>query len=368
MQKKILKFLFIFFIFIGIIGCEKKQKNEETKKNAPPKEIIAAFIYNGIINDEGWTYSHNQGRKKLEEKLKVKTFYKESVPESPEVKDVVKAMVEQGATVIFATSFGYKKYIKELSEEYPDIKFMQYFGDEIAENIGNYFGKIEEPRFLSGIAAGMKTKTNKIGYVASYALPEIIIGINAFTLGVKSVNPTAKIYVKWTNADNNIMKEKESANSLINGGVDVITQHINTDSVIQIAEERGVWAIGYNSNIKSKSSKAYITEPIWNWGPYYIKVIESAINGNWKNDTYYGGMKDGIVLLEQLTENAPKGAAEKIAEYEAKIKDGTFNVFQGPIKDQKGIEIVKNKKIVKNDELILFNWFVQGVEGKIDNK
>ncbi len=234
--------------------------------------------------------------------------------------------------------------------------------------MGNYFGRMEEPRFLSGIVAGMKSKTNKIGYVAAYSIPEVVRGINAFTLGVKSVNPNANVYVRWTHTWYDPAKEKEAAKSLLDEGADVIAQHQDTAGPMQAAEERGAWAIGYHSDMKSKAPKAYITAPIWNWGPYYVKVVESIINESWKSDSYYGGMKDGVVELAPLTENAPEGAAVKIAEVEAKIKSGSFNVFQGPIKDQAGIVKIEEGKIMEDKDILSFNWFVEGVNGKIESK
>lgn len=370
MKKSIFGILTVILALSLFAGCGKKQKSEESAKEGVKIEnkTVVGFIYIGPVGDGGWTYSHDQGRKYLEEKLKVKTFYKESVPETPEVKDIARAMIEQGANVIFAASFGYMKYVKELSEEYPDVKFMHCSGYETTENMGNYFGRMEEPRFLSGIAAGMKSKSNKIGYVAAYSIPEVVRGINAFTLGVKAVNPNAKVYVRWTHTWYDPAKEKEAAKSLLDEGADVIAQHQDTAGPMQAAEERGVWAIGYHSDMKSKAPKAYITAPVWNWGEYYVKVVESVMNGTWKSGSYYGGMKDGVVSLAALTENAPEGAEAKIAEYESKIKEGTFNVFQGPISNQNGELKVDSGKIMEDKDILSFNWFVQGVEGKIENK
>lgn len=370
MRKKLTAVIVALITLVLVAGCDKKQKVEEKPKaeSKIDKKTVVGFIYIGPVGDGGWTYSHDQGRKFMEEKLKVKTLYKESVPESPEVKDIARAMIEQGANVIFATSFGFMKYVKELSEEFPDVMFMHCSGYETTENMGNYFGRMEEPRFLSGIVAGMKSKTNKIGYVAAYSIPEVVRGINAFTLGVKSVNPNANVYVRWTHTWYDPAKEKEAAKSLLDEGADVIAQHQDTAGPMQAAEERGAWAIGYHSDMKSKAPKAYITAPIWNWGPYYVKVVESIINESWKSDSYYGGMKDGVVELAPLTENAPEGAAVKIAEVEAKIKSGSFNVFQGPIKDQAGIVKIEEGKIMEDKDILSFNWFVEGVNGKIESK
>lgn len=352
----------------AVTGCNKKEGTGKADAKDSKKDMTVGFIYIGPVGDGGWTYAHDKGREYLEQQLHVKTLAKESVPEGPEVKDVARQMIAQGASVIFATSFGYMDYVEELSKEFPEVKFLHCSGYKMTENMGNYFGRMEEPRFLSGIVAGMKTKSNKVGFVGAFEIPEVIRGMNAFALGVKAVNPNAKVIVRWTHTWYDPAKEKEAAKSILDEGADVIAQHQDTAGPMQAAEEKGVWAIGYNSDMKDKAPKAYMTAPIWNWGPYYVKVVESIQNGTFKAESYYGGMKDGVVAIAPLTENAPAGAAEKIAEYEAKIKDGSFNVFQGPIKDQTGAVKVEAGKIMTDAEILSFNWFVEGIEGKIESK
>ena len=368
MKKRVLSLvMLIVVVMFTTIGCNKKSENAKQGADAQ-KEMTVGFIYIGPVGDGGWTYAHDQGRIYLAEKLKVKTLFKESVPEGPEVKDVARQMIAQGATVIIATSFGYMDHIEELSKEFPNVKFLHCSGYKMTENMGNYFGRMEEPRYLSGIVAAMKTKTNKIGYVAAFEIPEVVRGINAFTLGVKAINPNAKVYVKWTHTWYDPAKEKEAAKSVIAEGADVIAQHQDTPGPMQAAEEAGLWAIGYDTDMKDKAPKAYMTAPIWNWGPYYVKVIQEIQAGTWKAESYYGGMKDGVVELAPLTANAPAGAQAKVDEYTAKIKDGSLNVFQGPIKDQAGNIKVEAGKTLTDAEILSMNWFVDGVEGKIESK
>ena len=356
--------LSLLFIFLAA-GCGQKQGSNDADKN----KVVAGFIFVGPIGDGGWTYAHNEGRLYLEKELGIKTLYKESVPESAECETVMRSMIDQGANVIFGTSFGYMEHMKKLSKEYPDVKFLHCSGYEMTENMGNYFGKIEQPRYLSGIVAGMKTKTNKIGYVAAFEIPEVIRGINAFTLGVRSVNPEAKVYVKWTHTWYDPGKEKDAAVALLDEGCDVLAQHQDTTGPQVAAEERGAFAVGYNTDSKNAAPKAYMTAPVWNWGPYYVKQVKAIINGTWKAESYWGGMDEDIVRLAPLTENAPEGSKAKVEEIKKKILDGSFaNVFQGPVKDQEGNIRIPEGKAMSDEEQLSCNWFVEGVVGKIEKK
>ncbi|WP_026895796.1 BMP family ABC transporter substrate-binding protein [Clostridiisalibacter paucivorans] len=342
-----------------LTGCGGEKASNDVN------DMKVGFIYVGPIGDGGWSYSHNEGRLYLEEELGVETIYKESVPEGPEVEKVIRDMIDQGAEVVFATSFGYMDYMAKVSKDYPDVAFLHCSGYRTTENMGNYFGRIYEPRYLSGIVAGMKTKTNKIGYVAAYEIPEVVRGINAFTLGVRSVNPEAEVEVRWTHTWYDPAKEKEAANALLDEGIDVIAQHQDTAGPQQAAEEKGAFSIGYNTDMKDKAPNAYMTSPVWNWGPYYVKNVKAVMEGNWAPESYWGGLEDDIVELASLTELAPEGAKEKVEEATQKIKEGSFKVFAGPIKDQQGNIKVKEGQVLTDEELISMDWFVEGVKGKI---
>ena len=324
----------MFFISFAVLvaaallaGCAGGQKTND---------MVAGFVYIGPVGDHGWTYAQDKGRLMVEKELGIRTIYKESVPEGPEVKDVIRNMIDQGAKIIFAGSFGYMDYVEEISREYPEIKFLHCSGYKMTDNMGNFFGRMYQARYLSGLVAGMKTETNKIGYVAAYEIPEVIRGINAFTLGVLEANPKAKVYVTWTHTWYDPGKETEAAKALLDDGCDVITQHQDTAGPQQAAEMRNAYSIGYNSDMYSMAPKAYMTAPVWNWGPYYIDQIKMAMDGTWKPTSYWGGLEDGIVTLAPLTENAPEGSAEKVAEMREKIISGELNVFGGPIADQNG--------------------------------
>lgn len=373
-MKKVLAFVLITMLVfsVALTGCAPKPA--ETPAPAPaateaPKEepIKVGFIYVGPIGDGGWTYAHDQGRLALEKELsgKVQTIYKESVPESQECEKVINDMIDQGCKVIFATSFGFMDYVEKVAKANPDVYFYHCSGYKSGPNFVNYFGAMEEPRYLSGIVAGLKSKSNKLGYVAAFEIPEVVRGINAFTLGAQSVNKDVVVKVKWTHTWYDPAKEKEAAKALLDEGCDVIAQHQDTAGPQQAAEEKGAFAIGYNTDSHAAAPKAYMTAPVWNWGPYYIAQVKSILDGNFKAENFYGNMKDGVVDLAPLTDNAPKRAQEPVEKAKAAIIDGSLKMFTGPIKDQTGAEKVPAGTTMTLDQQLSFDWFVQGVEGKI---
>ena len=365
-MKKVLSLVLIMVMIATLVltGCTS-QKADAPKVEDKSEQIKVGFIYVGPIGDGGWTYAHNEGRKYLEEQLNVETIYKESVPEGPEVEKVMKDMIDQGANVIFATSFGYMDYMEKVSKEFPEVKFLHCSGYKMTENMSNYFGRIYQARYLSGIVAGLKTESNKIGYVAAFNIPEVIRGINAFTLGVQSVNPDAVVKVKWTNTWYDPAKEKEAAIALLDEGVDVIAQHQDTAGPQIAAEERGKWSVGYNTDMKDTAPKAYMTAPIWNWGPYYVDQVQAIMDGTWKAESYWGGMDEGIVKLAPLTDNAPAEAKALVEKVQEEIIAGTQKIFVGPIKDQTGAVKVPDGVMMTDVEMLSFDWFVQGVEGNV---
>ena len=360
----------VLCLLIVLTGCGQKAAPEagapESGKTVETPKMKVGFILSGPISDGGYVHAHNLGRLMVEEELGVETLYKESVKEGPDVEKVARDMIDQGATAIFATSFGYMDYVEKLAKEFPEVKFFHSAGYKSSENMVNYFGRMEEPRYLSGIVAGLKTKTNKIGYVASFSFPEVIRGIDAFALGVQSVNPDAVVSVTWTHTWYDPAKEKEAAKALLDDGADVITQHQNSAGAQQAAEERGVWSIGYNADMTAQAPKAHLTAAAWNWGPYYVSQVKALMEGTWKAENYLGGIADGMVVLTPLTENAPPEAKEIVAEIEKQMKEGTFHIFSGPIKDQTGSVKIPEGKVYTDEEMLQINWFVEGIKGTIE--
>lgn len=365
-MKKIIMVLISLFMLTSLFtGCAKQVTTDASSTSGSKKEVKVGFLYVGPPGDGGFTYQHDQARKYLEEQLHVKTVTKENVKEDKaEVKKVIDGMVDEGVNVIFATSFGFMDGVEEAAKAYPDVKFFHCSGYKSnSTNFVNYFGRIEEPRYLEGIVAGLKTKTNKIGFVSAFEIPECVRGINSFTLGVQSVNPNAKVIVKWAHTWYDPATEKQAANALLDQGVDVLTQHLDSPAVQQAAQERGVFSVGYNSNMEDKAPKANMTSAVWNWGPYYVDQVKAIQNGTWKAQNYWGNMKDGVVDLAPLTANAPAAAKDKVEKAKADILSGKLNVFEGPIKDQSGKERVAAGKALTDEEQLSMDWFVQGVEG-----
>lgn len=359
MKKAIL--LALMLVTLLLTACGAKKEAEAPKAE---EQMTVGFIFVGPIGDGGYSFAHNEGRLFLEKETGVKTLYKESVPEGPEVKEVAKNMIDQGATVIVATSFGYMDYIEELSKEFPNVKFLHCSGFKTTDNMTNYFGRMYQSRYLTGLVAGLKTQTKKIGYVAAFPIPEVIRGINAFTQGVRKANPEATVEVVWTNTWYDPAKEKDAAIALIDKGADVIAQHQDTAGPQQAAEEKGVFSIGYNTDMSSVAPKANMTSAIWNWGPYYVAQIKAIKEGKWTNTPYWGPMSDDVVRVAPLTANAPEGAQALVDAEKAKILDGSWDVFMGPVKDQTGAVKVAEGAKMTDAEMLSFDWFVEGVIGK----
>ena len=332
--------------------------------------LKVGFIYIGSVGDVGYTYAHDQGRKYLETTLKdknVTTLAVENIPETAEVEKSINNLIDQGCKAIFATSFGYMDFVEKAAKDHPDVKFFHCSGNKSNDNnFVNYFGQIEEGRYLSGIVAGLKTKTNKIGYVAAMQIPEVIRGIDFFTLGVRSVNPDAVVSVKWTNTWYDPQVEKDAATALLNEGNDVIAQHQDSTAAQIAAQEKNAFAIGYNSDSSKAAPKAYLTAPVWNWGVYYVDQVQKILDGTWKAENYLGGMKDGVVDIGPMTDLVDADIKAKVEEAKKKILDGSLNVLAGPIKDQTGAVKIPEGKVMTVEEQQSCKWFVEGVNGKIN--
>ncbi len=336
---------------------------ESAHKAIAKEDIKVGFLYVGPIGDEGYSFAHDQGRKELETKLGVKTMYIENVPETADCEAQIRSLIDQGCNVIYATSFGHMKFIDAVAKENPDVYFGHATGFMTADNMSNYMGRIYEARYLSGIAAGLNTKNGKIGYVAAMKTAEVIRGINAFTLGVRSVNPTATVEVKWTNSWYDPAVEKATAVDLLNNGCDMIAQHCDTTGPQVAAQEKGAKCIGYNAPTLSAAPKAYLTAPLFHWGTFYVNDVQSIIDGTWKSQSYWEGIKSGMVSLDKLSENCVAGTKEKVEEAQAKIVDGSLFVFTGEIKDNEGkVKVAAGEKMT-DEQLLAFDWFVEGVIG-----
>ena len=253
----------------------------------------------------------------------------------------------------------------EVAKEFPKVKFEHCAGYKTAENMATYFGRIEEARYLSGIIAGKATKSNKIGYVAAFPIPEVVRGINGFTLGLKSVNPKAEVRVVWTNTWYDPVKEREAAVALLDAGCDVIAQHQDTVEPQKAAQERGKLSIGYDSDMGKFVGDSVLASPMWNWAVYYKDTIDKAMKGEWKTHQYWEGLSAGVVALSDMSAKVPEDTRKLVAEAQEKIASGKMNIFAGPIKDQSGALAVKEGEILDDGKQLSMDWFVQGVVGKV---
>ncbi len=342
--------------------------------NGEEDKFKVAFVYITSAADAGWTYAHEQGRLYLQEQLDWVDASEivENVPENPsDAERVITQLAENGNNVIFTTSFGYMDPTINVAQKYPDITFLHCSGYKTAENVGAYFGRMYQARYLSGLVAGMATESNIIGYVAAHPIPEVIRGINAFTIGVRKVNPDAKVKVVWTNSWFDPAVEKQSAVALLDAGADVIAQHMDSPAPQQAAEEAGKLGIGYNSDMREQAPGAVMTSPMWNWGPYYVEVVKAIKEGTFDPTptagtlTYWGGLKEGVVGLSDYGPMVPDETKQLVEQEKQRITSGEWDVFYGPIKDQKGEIRVPEGQQMSDDDMLNMNWFVEGVEGNI---
>lgn len=328
--------------------------------------LKVAFVYVGPIGDAGWTWAHDQGRLYLEENLEgVETTFLESVEEGPESQRVFEDLAEDGHQLIFGTSFGYMDPMLAAAENYPDTVFMHATGYKTAENMGTYFGAAEEARYLSGLVAGEATESDLIGYVAAFPIPEVLRGINAFTIGVREVNPDAEVQVVWSSTWFGPDIERQAAESLLDAGADVIAMHQDSPAPGQAAEDAGAKWVGYNSDMEEFAPEAWLTAPVWNWGPYYLETAKQVQDGSWTSEQYYGDMAVGLVDLAPFGESVSEDTKSLVEQRKQEIIDGEFEVFEGPLNDQDGNEILAEGEVATLEELLATDYLVEGVVGSI---
>ena len=331
--------------------------------------VKAAFIYVGPPGDAGWTWAHDQGRQWAENETGAETAFVESVPEgTADFGNYARDFIDQGFTLIVGTSFGYMDDMEALAAEYPDVVFDHVSGYKANfSNFGNTFGRMYEPRYLSGMVAGSATTTNHLGYVAAFPIPEVIRGINAFTLGVREVNPDAIVEVVWTSTWFDPVVEGDSAQALLDKGADVIAMHQDSTAAGEKAEAAGARWVSYNSDMSAFAPNAYLTAPVWNWGPRYVELIEQTEAGTYEGGYYWGSMADGIVDLAPIADDVDDSVKSAVAERKQQILDGTFHPFQGPINGQDGSAMVAAGETMADGDMLGIGCFVEGVVGSTGN-
>ena len=334
----------------------------------PKDEVKVGVIHIGDPADgAGYSYAHDSGIVEMQKNIGLsddQIVRKNNVDDTDEqaIETALNELIEAGCNIIFATSWGYMDKTEAAAAEHPEIIFSHCSGYKSNNvNFNNYFGKIYQARYLAGIAAGMKTKSNKIGYVAAQnnENPEVTGGIDAFALGVKSVNKDAKVYVKVTNTWFDLDKEKAAAVALLDSGCDVIAQHQDTTQPMLAAQDKGVFGIGYNSDMSIEAPKAVLTSVVWHWGAYYTEAVQKAIDGTWTPTNYFEGMDKDLLGLTELTSLCADGTAEKINEAKEKILSGELFVFDGEITDNTGeVHTGIDDAYIAGE----INWYVDNVE------
>ena len=335
------------------------------RSNGDAATFKAAWIYVGPHNDGGWSQAHDQGRKAVQRQLgaKVKTTFKENVPEGPQVSQVIDSLVRDGNKIIFATSFGFQSAMKQAAAKYPDVKFEMATGTYTSKNMAEYFGAGEDAIYLSGMAAGAASGKGVVGYVVPFAIPEVIRHANAFALGVQAVKPKAKVKLVWTNSWFSPDKEKKAAENLHKAGADVVGQNVDSPAAGQYAESAGIPWVGYDSDASKFAPKQWLTAAVYDWGPYYTKRVGAAINGTWKTGFYYGSIKDGMIKLAPFGPKVDSETRAAIAAKRAGLVSGKFYEFQGPLYDQSGKLRVKRGQRLGVKDLYAMDWLVKGIEG-----
>ncbi len=329
--------------------------------------LKAGFVYIGPTGDHGWTYSHDQGRKALEEQSggKVKTVYVENVPETADAERVIRDLAQKGNKVVFGTTFGYMNQMVKVAKAFPNTIFMHATGYKTAPNLGVYDVRTYEGAYMLGVVAGKMSKSNKLGIVASIPIPEVIRNINAFTIGARSVNPAITTRAIWVNAWFDPGKEREAALALISQGCDVLMQNTDSPAVVQAAQEKGVLAFGWDSDMSKFGGKAHLAASILNWGVIYKKTLDEVQAGTWKSGDIWFGVKEGAVNIDNFGPAVPADVKKLAEERRDAIKVAKLHPFTGPLKDQSGKEVLAAGKTYTDAELKKMNFFVQGVEGNV---
>lgn len=325
------------------------------------------FVYVGPIGDHGWSYEHNQSRLAVEKAFgdAVETTFVENVSEGPDATRVIQQLARGGADLIFTTSFGFMNPTLQVAKQFPKVKFEHATGFKRAPNVATYSARFYEGRHVIGLIAGRMTKTNTIGYIASFPIPEVVRGINAAYLAAKSVNPDVRFKIVWVNTWVDPGKEADAAKALIDQGADVLMQHTDSTAAMQVAEERGIYAFGQASDMQKAGPNAQLTAIIDNWSPYYIDRVKAAMDGTWESTDTWDGIGPGMVAFAPFSDKMPaevKAMAEKARD---DIAAGKLHPFTGPINKQDGSVWLKAGETAPDSDLVGMNFYVEGVEGAL---
>lgn len=370
-MKKVSVLLWVLLCAGALSSCSGK-KNSTTVETQKPVGI--GFIFVGARDDYGYNQAAYKGSIAVEEAFgdRVKVYRSENVPETSEASRVLEQMIQVGGTVMFPTSYGHLDPALDVAANTKDVVFFHQGGLKNADNLGTYFGTIWEPFYLAGMAAGKSTKTNKLGFIASFPIPQVLLNINAFELGARAVNPAAVTTVIFTGSWADPAMQTNAANTLIDGGADVVSQHQDsTKTVIEICERRGIMSVGNHTDASELAPEGWITGAMWNWGPTFIEMTQVALDGGFTGSKYdgkyRGGLKEGVVDLAPFGKNVPADVVTLVNNTKSRMTSGEFYAFEGEIKDQSGKVVIPAGVRPSVDELEACDWLVEGVVGSIAN-
>ncbi|UUX52284.1 BMP family ABC transporter substrate-binding protein [Nisaea acidiphila] len=335
--------------------------------DAQAEDLKVGFVYVGPVGDHGWTYRHDIGRQAIEKELagKVTTSFVESVQEGPDAERVIRQLASDGHDLIFTTSFGFMNPTVKVAKKFKDVKFEHATGYKRDKNVSTYAARFYEGRYVAGLIAGKMTKSGVIGYVGSFPIPEVVRGINAFTIALRSVNPTAEVKVVWVNSWYDPAKEGDAAKALIDQGADIILQHTDSPAPLQVAEARGVHGFGQASDMAKFAPKAQLSAIIDNWDSYYVARAKAVLDGTWKSEDTWGGIKSGMVEMAPFNSVIPADVQKLATDAIEGQKNGSVFAFTGPIKDQSGTVKVAAGEKLDDGALLGMDWYVEGVQGKL---
>ncbi|MFX1689678.1 BMP family ABC transporter substrate-binding protein [Paraburkholderia sp. A2RI-6] len=339
-----------------------------TTSHAASAPLNVSVIYFGNPGDGGWTHSHEMGIEAAEKKYgsEIKVTRVENVPESGDSARVFRNRASQGDKVIFGTAFGYMNPMLQVAKDYPDTIFLNSSGYKSAPNLGTYNGKVYEAEYLAGVLAGQMSKSHVLGFIGSMPIPEVVRNINAFALGARSVAPNTVVKVVWISSWWDPGKEKQAAETLVGLGADVLAQNTDSTAMMSVAEEHKVYAFGFDADMSNWGPKAQLGAVEYNWGLYYVKVIDEIQHGKWTNKPVYWGVREGMVDLTHVnTTIVPERAQKVTSDARDGLKSGRLDPFAGPIKDDSGKVRVEAGKTLSPEQVGSMNWFVEGVQGKL---
>lgn len=349
----------LVIIMIGIFLIHTEEQDTDITK----EKTKVGMILNGSIEDQSWGTSHYQGLEKCVDELNLLVEYRENVPTDENCLIVLEDLIKSGCEIVIGNSFGFGEWMIEAAKKYPDVYFFHATGTEAVDNLSTYFGRMYQMRYLSGIVAGLQTQTNEIGYVAAFPIDEVNRGINAFTLGVRKVNPEAKVFVEFSNSWEG-EKEAETATESLLGkyDIDVIAMHVDTNVPLDIAEEKGIWAIGYNYDNGKVYKNSFLTAPVWQWEEFYRPRLLECLQDKFYGKIYWEDSNTGILSLAPLTGNVKEGIEAIVEAEKQKLESGSWDVFFGPVTDQEGnIRIQEGESMTDDAMLNAFDWYVEGV-------